>query len=126
LVSGIYKRVIVNKPRFFLQSIARFKEDATRGKISDEVDFTQDLHLPVANNTVRKGYRAKAVILHRGASAAAGHYRALVREGEDQWILFDDSSQPSPRTTAQINSSEFRQQVYIILWEETGAEELLP
>jgi hypothetical protein len=55
-----------------------------------EFTVVEDDKLVRKTPALRTEYRLIALVLHDGATVAAGHFRAAVREGRD-WRIFDDA-----------------------------------
>lgn len=54
--------------------------------------FIYTADVPVPKEHLTSMYDLIALVTHEGISANAGHYVALVKEDDNEWIQFDDAT----------------------------------
>ena len=102
-------RAISRVGRVLIVQIGRYINGA---KDTSRVDLTSDVLVPEFDEGVAvrwHTYRVQAVVLHLGARPTAGHYRALLRAG-DQWGYSDDGV----RARVVDMAAEFQRNAYML------------
>lgn len=88
---------VTESPQHLLLTLLRFRFDRLlqrRGKITAQVEYPQQLELPVNGNM--EMYILYAVVIHSGLTLDGGHYYTLARSSQTDvlnstWYMFNDS-----------------------------------
>ena len=97
-------------PPYLLVHILRFEE---HHKINNEFQFPLVF---IGADSADPEYVLDGAILHIGMTKESGHYACLGRIDDNSFYYYDDDKFPRITYTTDINSSIFKQQVYILLY----------
>ena len=106
-----YRTALTSAPPMLILQLRRFRYDSC-GRVSKDFqaldDLSANMRMPVflsSHDLVVqwKPYQVRAVLLHTGEAASRGHYRSILRSGENSWHLTDDGIPAQLQSSASVH-----------------------
>ena len=108
---------LTGRPALLLLQIGRFQDEGQRGeRLGHCIDLrARDFFVPRSGRGADQElllYRIRAAVLHTGRSRNSGHYRCVLFQEHNAWLVDDDT--PATEADAQVLERE-GSNVYMIL-----------
>ena len=108
-----YRSALTTAPPMLILQLRRFRYDSC-GRVYKDFQALDDLGDTVRVPTFTtsrdlavqwKPYQVRAALLHTGEAASRGHYRSLLRNGENIWHITDDNMPATLQPSASLHNA---------------------
>jgi ubiquitin C-terminal hydrolase len=122
MCDGCKKKVVATKqmtistpPAVLVLHLKRVSFMNAFSKVKKHISFDKNLVLPCSHPKRKVPYELFGVVVHTGGSVSSGHYIALVRSANGQWLQMNDES------VSHISAPDIlKQQAYILFYRQTA------
>ena len=106
-----YRTALTSAPPMLILQLRRFRYDS-RGQVFKDFqaldDLSETVRIPLFTSSRDlvvqwKPYQVRAALLHTGEAATRGHYRSLLRNGENIWHITDDNMSATLQPSASLH-----------------------
>ena len=121
-----YRTALTSAPPMLILQLRRFRYDSC-GQVFKDFQALDDLgetvRIPLFTSSRDlavqwKPYQVRAALLHTGEAASRGHYRSILRNGENIWHVTEDNMCATLQPSASLHSVSAS--VYVLICTEVS------